>query len=166
MPYSFIFFFVGYNLKDIISKIVNILNERIWLCVFSSALCFALVYLVYRFIGNLDIGRNYYTDYKLISLVTAFIGIFGVISLCSISQKSKGVINQISSATLLIMCLHIPIIQFIQLHIFKVPTQIYLSLISSVMIVAILTYLFAPVEAKFPILVGKANRPTPNTIIK
>lgn len=157
VPYSFIFYFVGYKFKQYIRTIGDVLNSRPGICLLSSAICFASVYIIYGLIGNLDIGRNHYTNYPLISLFTAFIGIFGVISLCCISRKQRKIITVISSSTLLIMCLHIPLIQFIQLHIFKPPTNIHLSLGASILIVALLAALYVPVKDKLPWLIGKGN---------
>lgn len=153
-PHSFIFFFLGFEFNEYITKGVSTLQNRTIFGVSLSILALLCVGIIYNKIGNLDIGRGYYTDYKILSLTTALIGSLGIIMLCSIIKWRSRVIELISSATLLIMCLYIPTAHFIQLHIFSGPLTIVESVISSLLIVAFLAAIYIPVQRKLPILVG------------
>ncbi len=158
VPTAFIFYYIGYEFKDFISNICNKLKHRSLLGIVITILLFVIVTVVYLKNGNLDIGRDYYTDYPLIALITALVGSFGVMVLCGSFAKPIKIIEVVSSGTIVVMCLHIPIQQFLQLHVIGSPTEVHLSIISSIFIVLILSVLSIPIADLFPLLMGKMKK--------
>lgn len=155
VPTAFLFYYIGYEFKAFIFWIVDIVKHRPLFGIVTTILLFSIVVVLYQKIGNLDIGRDYYTNYPLLALITALIGSFGVMVLCSSIAKPIKMIEVVSSGTIVVMCLHIPIQQFLQLHIIGSPSEVYLSIISSIFIVVILSVLHIPITNKFPLLIGK-----------
>lgn len=158
VPTAFMFYYIGYKFKDFIIWACNLVKYRPSFGIVATILLFTIVVILYQKNGNLDIGRDYYTNYPLLALITALIGSFGVMILSSSIAKPIKMIELVSSGTIVVMCLHIPIQQFLQLHIIGSPSEVYLSIISSIFIVVILSVLSIPITNKFPLLMGKKGK--------
>lgn len=121
----------------------------------AAVICLMLVWMGYRLIGNMDMVADQYTGYPVFSLIFAFIGIFGVISLCILIAKQSSFIESISRSTLVIMCLHTELLWFIQLHVYDIFSNWFVVLISVFAIVVVLTAITPFIRKYVPILMGE-----------
>lgn len=154
VPCALLFFAVGFIGKDKIINAADYIVSKKVIALIASVVCLVLVWVGYRLIGNMDMVADQYTSYPVFSLIFAFIGIFGVISLCTLVAKQSSLIESISRSTLVIMCLHTELLWFIQLHVYDIFSNWFVVLISAFAIVVGLTAITPFIRKYVPILMG------------
>lgn len=154
VPCALLFFVAGFGCKGKFKNVASYLGSKKMIVFIISIACLVLVWVGYRLIGNLDVISDYYTDYPLLSLIFAFIGIFGVILFCTVVVKQSSFIESISRSTLVIMCLHTELLWFIQLYVYNIFSNWFVVLISAFAIVVMLTAITPFIRKYIPILIG------------